>query len=44
MGELLVYPEEGSVAFGSGKECWAFTLTKFARIYAGKFKIEPSKL
>jgi elongation factor 2 len=44
MGDLLVKPEEGSVAFGSGKECWAFTLTKFARIYAGKFKIEPSKL
>jgi len=44
MGDLLVYPEKGSVAFGSGKECWAFTLTKFSRIYASKFKIEPSKL
>jgi elongation factor 2 len=44
MGDLLVYPEKGSVAFGSGKECWAFTLTKFARIYAAKFKIEPTKL
>lgn len=44
MGDLLVYPEKGSVAFGSGKECWAFTLTKFARIYASKFKIEAAKL
>jgi elongation factor 2 len=44
MGDLLVYPEKGSVAFGSGKECWAFTLTKFSRIYAAKFKIEAAKL
>jgi len=44
MGDLLVKPEEGSVAFGSGKECWAFTTTKFSRIYASKFKLEPEKL
>ena len=44
MGELLVQPELGSVAFGSGKECWAFTCTRFAHIYASKFKVEPSKL
>jgi len=44
MGDLLVSPTLGSVAFGSGKECWAFTLTKFARIYNAKFKIEPKKL
>ena len=44
MGNLLVLPEEGSVAFGSGKECWAFTLTKFARIYAKKFNMDANKL
>jgi len=44
MGELLVRPDEGSVCFGSGKDCWAFTLTKFARIYAKKFGSEPLKL
>jgi len=44
MGDLLVKPEDGSVAFGSGKECWAFTLTRFSRIYASKFKVEPAKL
>jgi elongation factor 2 len=44
MGDLLVKPEWGSVAFGSGKECWAFTLTRFSRIYAAKFKVEPAKL
>ena len=44
MGDLLVYPQKGSVAFGSGKECWAFTITKFARIYASKFKTDYLKL
>ena len=44
MGDLLVSPSLGSVAFGSGKECWAFTLTRMARMYASKFKIEPKKL
>ena len=44
MGDLLVNAENGSIAFGSGKECWAFTLTKFARIYSSKFKVEPLKL
>jgi len=40
MGSFLLDPALGSVAFGSGKDCWAFTLTKFARIYAKKFKME----
>mmetsp|Transcript_16685 Transcript_16685/g.2326 ORF Transcript_16685/g.2326 Transcript_16685/m.2326 type:complete len:83 (-) Transcript_16685:1992-2240(-) len=38
MENLLLLPEKGNVAFGSGKDCWAFTLTKFARIYEKKFK------
>lgn len=44
MGELLVQADEGSVCFGSGKDCWAFTLTKFARIYAKKFNSDMEKL
>mmetsp|Transcript_71188 Transcript_71188/g.98902 ORF Transcript_71188/g.98902 Transcript_71188/m.98902 type:complete len:113 (+) Transcript_71188:614-952(+) len=44
MGELQVDPSKGSVAFGSGKECWAFTVTRFARIYANKFKTSYDKL
>jgi elongation factor 2 len=44
MGDLLVHPELGSVSFGSGKECWAFSCTRFARIYANKFNVEPAKL
>lgn len=30
MGELFLDPAKGNVAFGSGKECYAFTITKFA--------------
>ena len=44
MGDLLLLPEKGNVAFGSGKECWGFTLTRFAKMYADKFKIEEAKL
>ena len=44
MGDLLVYPNKGNVAFGSGKECWAFTITKFARIYAKKYSIDFEKM
>jgi len=44
MGDLLVYPNKGSVAFGSGKECWGFTLTRFAHLYAKKFNTEVDKL
>lgn len=44
MGDLLIYPDHGNVAFGSGKECWAFTLTRFAKIYAKKFKTDDKKM
>lgn len=44
MGELSLLPNKGNVAFGSGKECWGFTLNVFARMYSKKFKIEESKL
>ena len=44
MGELQVDPSKGSVAFGSGKECWAFTVTRFARLYSTKFKTSYDKL
>ena len=40
MGEIQVNPVKGNVAFGSGLHGWAFTLTKFARIYSDKFKVE----
>jgi elongation factor 2 len=44
MGEIMLLPNRGNVAFGSGKDCWAFTLTRFAEIYAEKFKIEEKKM
>lgn len=44
LGDVQIYPNKGSVAFGSGLQGWGFTLTKFARIYSNKFKIEESKM
>ena len=44
MGDLQVLPNKGNVAFGSGKEQWAFTLTKFARIYSKKFGTDFDKM
>jgi len=44
LGDLQVYPEKGTVAFGSGLHCWAFTLTKFARMYTKKFGVDEDKM
>jgi elongation factor 2 len=44
LGDVQVDPAKGTVAFGAGLQCWAFTLTRFARIYAKKFGIEEAKM
>jgi elongation factor 2 len=45
MGEhQQVDPTKGTVAFGSALFGWAFTLTRFARIYAEKFKVDFDKM
>ena len=44
MGDLQVYPDAGTVAFGSALHGWGFTLTTFARMYASKFKQDKNKL
>nr|UGN13550.1 elongation factor 2 [Suigetsumonas keniensis] len=44
LGDVQVYPERGTVAFGSGLHQWAFTLSKFARVYAEKFQVRESKM
>ena len=44
MGSLELHPGLGNVAFGSGKECWAFTLKRFAQMYSKKFKIDEDKM
>jgi len=44
VGGVQVYPNAGTVAFGSGLHGWGFTLNKFAKMYAKKFGVEESKL
>jgi elongation factor 2 len=44
MGEIQCDPSIGNVAFGSGKDQYAFTLTKFARLYSKKFNISQDKM
>eukprot|EP00179_Madagascaria_erythrocladioides_P004602 CAMPEP_0198314360 /NCGR_PEP_ID=MMETSP1450-20131203/5016_1 /TAXON_ID=753684 ORGANISM="Madagascaria erythrocladiodes, Strain CCMP3234" /NCGR_SAMPLE_ID=MMETSP1450 /ASSEMBLY_ACC=CAM_ASM_001115 /LENGTH=840 /DNA_ID=CAMNT_0044017403 /DNA_START=105 /DNA_END=2627 /DNA_ORIENTATION=+ len=44
LGEVQVYPEKGTVAFSAGLHGWAFTLTRFARMYAKKFGTDVEKL
>ena len=44
MGKLQVNPSEGTVAFGSGYFGWAFTLTKFARMYTKVFGVDHDKM
>lgn len=38
LGDVQVYPDKGTVAFGSGLHGWAFTIRQFATRYAAKFK------
>jgi len=44
LGDCTVYPEQGTVAFSSGYQGWAFTLTKFAHIYHQKFNVDLKKM
>jgi elongation factor 2 len=44
LGDPMVYPEKGTVAFGSGLLGWGFTLTKFAEMYSAKFGVAVPKL
>ena len=45
LGDVQVDPSKGTVAFGSGLHGWAFTLTRFAKMYAKKFPgVEIPKL
>lgn len=44
LGDVQVQPEKGTVAFGAGLHGWAFTLTKFARMYAKKFGVDEAKM
>ena len=44
MGDLQVSPEKGTVAIGSGLQGWAFSVTRFARMYAAKFGADEAKM
>ena len=44
LGDIQVYPDKGTVAFGSGLHGWAFTLRQFATRYSAKFNVERNKL
>ncbi len=44
MGDLTLDPTKGNVAFGAGKDQWAFTLRTFAKIYAKKTGASEAKM
>jgi len=44
LGDVQVYPEQGTVGFGSGLHSWGFTLGKFATFYSKKFGVPKAKL
>jgi elongation factor 2 len=44
LGEVQVYPERGTVGFGSGLHGWGFTIQKFAAMYASKFGVTRAKM
>lgn len=44
LGDVQVYPDAGTVAFSAGLHGWAFTLSRFARMYGKKFGIDTEKM
>ncbi|KAK7037459.1 translation elongation factor 2 [Paramarasmius palmivorus] len=44
LGDVQVYPDKGTVAFGAGLQGWAFSLRQFAVRYAQKFGVDKEKM
>ena len=44
LGDVQVYPDKGTVAFGSGLHGWGFTLTHFAEMYSQKFGVAKERM
>ena len=44
LGDVQVYPEKGTIAFGSGLHGWAFTVRQFAGRYSKKFGVNRGKM
>ncbi|CAM0958539.1 unnamed protein product [Alopecurus aequalis] len=43
LGDVRLYPHNGSIVFSSGLHGWAFTLTDIAKTYAPKIRMDESK-
>lgn len=44
LGDCQVYPDKGTIAFGSGLHGWAFTVRQFATRYSKKFGVDKVKM
>lgn len=44
LGDVQVYPDQGTVAFGSGLHGWCFTLLQFANRYSKRFGVDKGKM
>ncbi|KAJ5759605.1 Translation elongation factor EF-2 subunit [Penicillium odoratum] len=44
LGDCQVYPDRGTIAFGSGLHGWCFTVRQFAVKYAKKFGVDRKKM
>ncbi|KAG0169878.1 Elongation factor 2 [Apophysomyces sp. BC1034] len=44
LGDVQVFPDRGTVAFGSGLHGWGFTLRQFAIRYSQKFGVDKAKM
>ncbi|KAL9139527.1 Eukaryotic elongation factor 2, partial [Amphidinium carterae] len=44
MGDVQVFPEKGTVAFGSGLHGWGFNVERFAKIYSTKMGVDKEKM
>lgn len=44
LGDVQVFPDRGTIAFGSGLHGWAFTVRQFATRYSKKFGVDRTKM
>jgi len=44
IGDVQVHPNEGTVAFGAGKDGWAFTIRQFAVLASKRFAVKQDKM
>jgi len=44
LGDVQVFPDKGTIAFGSGLHGWAFTIRQFATRYSKKFGVDKNKM